>query len=61
MSKTIKIDLDKKEHVNLLNPSAVARLLGVTPQYAGRVLRGRQSSKKLKEQFQKMINPDKAA
>lgn len=55
----IKIDLDNKTEVELLNPSAVARALGVSPQYAGRVLHKKQSGNKLKERMINLFGIDK--
>jgi hypothetical protein len=57
----IKIDLDKADETILLNPGEVARQLGVTPQYAWRVLRQKQPGTKIKEQLVKKHGAHKAA
>jgi hypothetical protein len=59
MKKVIKIDLDKEDEVELLNPSAIARKLGVSSQYAGRVLNKRTTGKKLKERMIRLFGIDK--
>jgi len=61
MSKIIKIDLDNENDVELLNYSAIARKLKVTPQYAARVFRGKQPGTKLKERLLKFFNPNHRA
>jgi hypothetical protein len=57
----VKIDLDKADETILLNPGEVARQLGVTPQYAWRVLRQKQPGTKIKEQLVKKHGAHKAA
>ena len=59
MKKVIKIDLEKEDEVQLLNPSEIARRLGVTPQYAGRVLSKKQPGTKLKERIISLFGIDK--
>ena len=55
MKEIIKIDLNNDDEVDLLNLSAIARKLGVSPQHAGRVLRKKKPSKKLKERIIKLF------
>lgn len=54
MANTIKIDLDKSEETKLLNSAEIARLAGISRQYAGRILKQKQPGKKVKEHIVKL-------
>lgn len=61
MKKVIKIDLDDKEQTKLLNSSEVARVINVSSQWTGRVLRQETPGKKIKKELLRLFGTEHRA